>query len=76
LVVYVSPTSVPPQVPPTDGVKLVFGETVNTRVVPAVTFCTVEGVITPFAPALGVTGKVIEVKFATTVHGATIGLVV
>ena len=70
------PTSEPPHVPPTVAVKPALGVTVNTLVLPVLTVCAVLGLIVPFAPALGVTVKVIGAKVALTVQLAVTALVV
>ena len=72
----VVPTSVPPQVPLTLAVKFALGVTVNVVVAPGATFRTVDGFITPPAPAEGVTWNERGLNVAATVHGATTGFVV
>ena len=70
------PTNEPPQVPATVAVKPAFDVTVKAVVAPVLTVCAVPGLIVPFAPALGVTVKVIGAKVAVTVQLAVTAAVV
>ena len=55
---------------------MAFGVTVNVAVPPTATVWTVDGLITPSGPALGVTANVAGEKVAATVHGPVIVAVV
>ena len=76
LVVNVLPTKVPPHVPVTAGVKFALAVTVNVVVAPTAINWTVDGLMTPPDPELGVTAYAEGVNVAATVHGAVIGFVV
>ena len=60
LVVYVVPCNVPPHVPPTVATNPSDGVIVKITVAPGSAVATVEGLIVPFAPALGVTAYVVH----------------